>query len=148
MDSLQADALAAGNNHIGSFCLSQQLSSPRSLFALPLCCNFSCLPPPPPSLLSHSARSSLLSTETASLPFSFPSRVLPNPVSLPGQRETLVWLSSCPRGSRAFLNHFDSATDHSGQSSFPPLPHPLGKLNHCGMRLKKLNLKGEEMWWD
>lgn len=40
----------------------------------------------PPSLLS--ALSSLLSTKTTSLPFTFPPQVLPKPVSPPGQRET------------------------------------------------------------
>lgn len=62
----------------------------------------------PSSPRSHppfSARSSLLSSETASLPFPFPSQVLPNPVLLPGQRETVLFLSSCSRGFSAFINH-------------------------------------------
>lgn len=73
-----------------------------------------------------------------------PSQALPNPVCLPGQRETVLSLSSCSRGSPAFINHFDSATVNFVPSSFPPLPRPAGKPNHCVMRLKKQNPKGEK----
>lgn len=129
--------------------LSSLLSTPHSLFALPLLCHFSCLPSPssldptlPLQLLSSIISPVDIHVLPTSLPFSFPlTPPLPLPRCLSGQSVTTLLLSSCSCGPSPIIDHFDCDTDHFCLFPIPPPSHPEGKLSHYVPQLKRKRQK-------
>lgn len=125
--------------------LSPLLSSPHSLFALPLLCHFSCLPFPssprslPPSTATQLHHLSCRHPCPAHIPALLISPTPPLPLlfSLSERCVTVLLLS----GPSPIIDHFDCDTDHFCLSPFLPLSHPEGKPSHYVPQLKKRKRK-------